>query len=278
MAIDVKNSNIVITGGSSGIGKLIATFFAKKGSQVAVWDLAKESGEQFQAELNKSMSRDGIKFFEVDVTNPEAVKQQAQKTLEWFDGKVDVLINNAGVVSGKSILDLKDSDIMRTMNVNAIAPFWVTRAFLPVMNEQQSGYIVSISSAAGLVGIAKQTDYSASKFAVLGFMEALRAELNKQGSEIKTLVVCPTYISTGMFEGVKPMSPLIPIMKPEYVARRIIKAIIKGEERLILPSIVKIMPAIKVLPVRLQDKVYSAFKINASMDDFVGHTQNGAEK
>ena len=104
-------------------------------------------------------------------------------------------------------LDAADEEIERTFAVNTLALYWVTRAFLPGMIARRSGLVVTISSAAGLVGVAKQTDYSASKFAAVGFAESLRVELAKDDTGVDSVVVCPYYIDTGMFAGVKTKFP-----------------------------------------------------------------------
>jgi all-trans-retinol dehydrogenase (NAD+) len=269
MKFDIRNKNIVITGASSGIGELMTLMFARRGAKVAIWDISGR-GAELSDKINKKYGKDTTFHYIVDVTDRETVRQVAKETLDNFGGRVDVVINNAGIVSGKEILDIPEEKIIKTFEVNSIAPFWVTRAFLGQMLERDTGYIVTVASAAGLVGVAKQTDYSASKFAAVGFMQALRSELRKRKSGVKTLVVCPTYIDTGMFDGVSPMSPLIPIMKKDFVARKIVSGIINGKERLILPRIVGLMPFISGFPLKLADKIYGAFKINDSMDDFKG--------
>ena len=116
-------------------------------------------------------------------------------------GPVDVLVNNAGVISGQLLSELTDEAIERTLAVNTLALFWCTRAFLPAMVERRRGHVVTLASAAGLVGVVRQTDYSASKHAAVGFAESLRFELRRYAPEVHTTLVCPFYINTGMFDG-----------------------------------------------------------------------------
>ena len=128
-------------------------------------------------------------------------------------GKVDILINNAGVVSGRPFLECTDNQLRRTMEVNALAHFWTVKAFLPDMISSNKGHIVTVASAGGIVGSAGLVDYSASKFAAFGFDEALRSELKKQRLNIQTTVVCPYFIKGEMFAGVKTrFSFLLPIL------------------------------------------------------------------
>ena len=133
--------------------------------------------------------------------------------------------------------------------------------------------MVTIASAAGLVGVARQTDYSASKHAAVGFDESLRVELARTAPAIRTTVVCPYYIDTGMFDGVQTRFPkLLPILDPDDVVERIVVAIERGRARLILPPLVRIVPLARVLPPRLADRVMAFFGVNASMDHFHGRS------
>ncbi len=141
-------------------------------------------------------------------------------------GDVDVLVNNAGIVSGRPLLELSDECIERTFAVNTLALFWTTKAFLPAMTARGSGHVVTVASAAGLIGTARETDYAASKFAAVGFNEALRQELRRSACGVRTTVVCPYYVDTGMFKGVKTRFPfLLPVLKEQDVADRVLRAI-----------------------------------------------------
>lgn len=116
-----------------------------------------------------------------------------------------MLILNLGIVSGATLLDIPDEKIIKTMEVNAISNFWTVKSFLPEMMKANHGHVVTISSMAGLMGNHYLTDYSASKFASIGFHEALSIELQMGGYDgINKTLVCPWYIATGMFAGVSP--------------------------------------------------------------------------
>src|SRR5262249_39433723 len=146
-------------------------------------------------------------------------------------------------------------------------------AFLPKMRERNSGHIVTIASAAGLVGTARLTDYCASKFAAVGFDEALRLELARLGVAVRTTVVCPFYVSTGMFAGVKTRFPLVlPILRPEYVGDRIVAAIRADRPRVLLPRFNYLIFPSRLLPVGVFDEVMRFFGISKSMDEFTGRT------
>jgi all-trans-retinol dehydrogenase (NAD+) len=121
------------------------------------------------------------------------------------------------------------------------------------------------------VGVAKQTDYSASKFAAVGFMESLRAELRAVGSSVNALTVCPFYINTGMFDGVQTRFPaLLPILDQDVVAREILDAVSRGRATLVLPWFARTLPLVRMLPIRAFDRVADFFGINKTMDNFRG--------
>ena len=185
---------------------------------------------------------------------------------------MDILINNAGIVSGKPLLELSDDAIRRTFDINTLALFRTTRCFLPGMIRKGSGHIVTIASAGGLIGVPRMTDYSASKFAAVGFDESLRVELKRMGyRDIRTTVVCPYFINTGMFRGVKTRFPfLLPIMEPDDVASQIVGAIEKNKARLIMPPFVLSLFPTRLLPPALFDHVVTFFGINHTMDEFKG--------
>jgi len=133
--------------------------------------------------------------------------------------------------------------------------------------------VVTIASAAGLVGVSRQTDYSASKWAAFGFAESLRAELRKDGSPVSTLVVAPYYIDTGMFSGVRTRFPLLlPILQERDVARRILDAIESGRQQLVMPPLARLTPLLRVLPPAAFDAVTDLLGINATMDEFTGRS------
>lgn len=257
---------MLITGAGSGIGRLMALGAAERGAKaVIIWDL---KPDETAAEI-QAMGVDSVGMV-VDVTDGPGVDASGQDVLARF-GRVDILINNAGIVTGKKFLELTDRDAERTFAVNTLSHYKTTRQFLPGMIERDRGSVVTIASAAGLIGVARQTGYSASKFGAVGFAESLRAELRHEGSNVHTLLVCPYYIDTGMFEGVKTKVPLLlPILKPERVAAQVLDAIEAGNQMKVLPTFARSSMLLKILPVPLQDPVADLFGINSTMDEFTG--------
>lgn len=205
-----------------------------------------------------------------ELTDEKSIGECARRVLSDC-GPIDILINNAGIVSGRPFLETSDKEIVRTFSVNTIAPMRIVRAFLPAMIERDRGHVVNISSAGGIVASARLADYCASKFALFGFDEALRIELRLLRSAVRTTVVCPFYINTGMFAGVKTrFSWLLPILDPGKVAQRVLNAIERDRRRLIMPWFVYAGWATRLLPVAVFDWLADFFGLSRSMDGFQG--------
>ncbi len=264
----VAGRRVLVTGGASGIGKRLVVGAARRGASVAVWDLDGDAAERVADDVRRQGGR--AEAWQVDVTDRAAVHGAAEQVTATMGG-VDVLVNDAGVVSGRPFLELTEAQVRRTFEVNTLAPYWVTGAFLPGMLQRDEGRLVTVASAAGLVGVPRQADYAASKHAAVGFDESLRFELRRAGSAVSTLVVCPFYVDTGMFAGARTRVPwLLPILREDDVARRILDAVESGRGRLALPAVVAVVPALRLLPTRVFDALMDALGVTASMDDFTG--------
>jgi short-subunit dehydrogenase len=267
------SKTILITGGASGIGKLMAEIAARKqASTIILWDINQSALDETVKQLSASASTKIIGD-RVDVSDVEQIRSAAKRAAE-SAGPVDILINNAGIVVGKYFHEHSHEEIERSMAVNASALMHITREFLPAMIERKSGHILNISSAAGMVGNPKMSVYAAGKWAVIGWSESLRLEMKKLRSPVKVTCATPYYISTGMFAGVK-SSAVIPITKPEVAARRIIAAVEHDRLYIRLPRIVYTLQFFKgVLPIRWFDLfVGKLLKVYKTMDEFTGRTQ-----
>lgn len=266
---DLAGRTVVITGAASGIGRRVALLAADRGATVVGWDLSQPGLDRLVSELETRIPGRAYGY-RVNVADKDAVAAAGRTVLDEV-GPVDVVVNNAGVISGALINDLTDEQIQRTFDVNVLALYWVTRAFLPQMMERGRGHVVTIASAAGLLGVVRQTDYSASKHAAVGFDESLRVEMRRYAPGVRTTLVCPFYINTGMFDGATSRIPfLLPILDEQKVAKDIVNAVEKNKRRLVLPTTVGLVPILRALPVPLFDRVMDLLGINKSMDEFAG--------
>ena len=265
---EIYGRNVLITGGASGIGLLMAKKLADRGAKVIIWDIDDSNLEKIAGEIKAKGH--SVAVYQCDVSIRNEVYRVAEVVKGDF-GKVDILINNAGIVSGKSFLECTDEQLEKSMAVNMLAHFWTVRAFLPEMIRAGNGHIVTISSAAGLIGVSRLVDYCTSKFAAFGFDEALRMEMKQEKWNIKTTVVCPYFINSGMFEGVQTrFSCLLPILDIERVAERIVRAIKKDRRRLLMPPLVYSVWLLRYLPAFVFDFITNFLGINAAMHTFRG--------
>lgn len=264
-----KDKIVLVTGGASGIGLLMAKKALLRGArEVVIWDY----NEKNLAAMQETFRNSDLSCMcsKVDVSDPEMVQREAEHILRDL-GHVDILINNAGIVVGKAFHEHTTQDIERTIKVNQLAPMFVTHAFLPSMMERKTGHIVTITSAAGLTPNPGMTAYASSKWGAIGWVESLRVELQTGCPDIKVLNVMPSYIDTGMFKGVTPPR-LVPMLDPDKITDQILNAIEKDKARLMAPTLVKFTNLLKgILPMRAYDHVArNWFNVYSSMKTFKG--------
>jgi len=264
----VEGEIVLITGGGSGIGRLMALKLAKLGAVIVTWDVNTKGNEETVSMIQKI---GGTAFaYTVDITNRQKIYAAAEEVKQDV-GTVSILINNAGIVSGSALLNTPDEKIIRTFDVNVLAHFWTIKSFMPDMILNKKGHIVNVASLAGHSGMSKLVDYCSSKFAAVGIDDALKVELKVQGHDeyIKTTVVCPYYISTGMFAGVQ--SKIIPILEPDHVAESAVQGIITNKPQVIVPWWCAFLITAKtMLPLNGFMYLSKVFGFNSSMDDFQG--------
>lgn len=271
----LANKRVLVTGAGSGMGRRIAVSAGRIGADVVLWDIDRDGLDQTLADMQSAFRLPHA--YVLSVADRKAVRETA-KEVEREVGPIDVVVSSAGVVSGETLVDLSEEKIERTFAVNTLALYWVAKAFLPGMIARNSGHLVTIASASGLIGVAKLSDYSASKWAAIAFDESLRAELAQSAPGVRTTVVCPYYVNTGMFTGVKSRFPwLLPILEEEYVVDRILHAVERNRRRLYLPWIVGTLPLMRVLPVPVFDRLANFLGVNVSMSKFVGRKQGSAD-
>ncbi|XP_071950676.1 estradiol 17-beta-dehydrogenase 11-like [Antedon mediterranea] len=267
---NVAGETVLITGAGQGMGRLYALHFAKLGAKVVLWDINKEGNEKTESEV-KEMGGDAYAVT-VDVRRKEQV-YDAAKVVKSEVGKVDILINNAGVFSGESICKLTDEQIVRTFEVNTLSHFWTIRAFLPDMLEDDYGHIVTVSSLAGKFGtIPRLTDYCASKYAAVGLTECLDCELRSTGNTgVKTTLICPFFIDTGFIHGIT-IKHGDDILKKEEVANLVVDAILREKRECMIPFNWNLKAVLKtLLPFQAQNVLEKFFAINVRSQSAFRH-------
>ena len=204
---------VLITGAGrpQGIGYNLALAFLQQGCLVVLWDINAKDLKQAQTTLSLATQHNHpttttstlprITIQTVDVSDATEVRTAAG-VLRAKGLLPSILVNNAGIVRGKSLTQLTPHDLHSTFNVNAIAHFHTLSAFLPQFMSTNDGLVITMSSMMGMMGGAGLADYCASKWSLIGMDESLRMELRRNGSTgVRTLVVCPYMVKTGMFRG-----------------------------------------------------------------------------
>ena len=238
----LRNKIAYVVGGSSGIGLASAKLLFKKGAVVTIFSRDAERLAQAAGEIAGQVNAGGrtASWMQLDIADRSAVKQVMRKAVERH-GVPDILINCAGRAYPRRFEDVDFQQFDETMQINMYGIWHVTRQLVPLM-KVRGGHIVNVSSAAGFVGVYGYTDYCASKFAVVGFSEALRSELKPFG--IRVAVLCPSDTDTpalAVENRTKPaetraISKNAGLLQPEDVARALVRGIRKNQA-VIVPGV-----------------------------------------
>jgi len=225
----LKNKTILITGGASGIGKIMSRLSLERKAKVIIWDINTQNIENTLKELNPLGD---ISSYIVDISDLSQIENKAE-LLKKEHGNIDVLINNAGIVVGKYFHEHNTTEIEKTFSINSTAPMHICNQFLKNMMEENTGHICNIASSASLVANPKMSVYAASKWAIFAWSDSLRLEMKQLQKNIQVTTILPYYINTGMFDGVQSR---IPILDAEAAALSIIKAIEKNKKIITIPG------------------------------------------
>ena len=185
--MNIKGAKILVTGGSSGIGKTTAKLLIDKGATVVITGRDKEKLETVAQEI-------GATALHFDISELDSIPSKAKETLGLLGGGIDVLINNAGIGSFPVLGEITEDDLLKVYNTNVFGLALLTQAFLPTFKAQQSGTIINIGSTAALKGFARGSVYAASKFAVRGMTQSWQQELRKDN--IRVCLVNPSEVTT----------------------------------------------------------------------------------
>ncbi len=189
----LKDKVAIITGGANGIGKETAIRFAQEGASIAIWDVNEQKGLETVSELQAMGTR--AEFYKVNAVELQSVESAAAAVIEDFN-KIDILINNAGITRDASLIKMTEEQFDMVIDVNLKGVYNCTKAVAPFMMERQYGRIVSAASVVGLYGNFGQTNYVATKAAVIGMTKVWARELGRKG--ITCNAVAPGFIATEM--------------------------------------------------------------------------------
>lgn len=262
------NQVVLITGGGSGIGRIMGEMALKKGaSMLIIWDINQKNIDDT---VNAHSAFGKVKGYKVDVSDNACV-EQSYELVKKECGNVDILIQCAGIVTSNNTFDKNTiSEIDRTIKINTIAPMYVAHAMLSDMLARDHGHICNIASAAGTLSNPKMSIYAASKWAVIGWSDSVRIELYRAKSNVHFTTIAPYYINTGMFDGVN--SKIFPILDPTKTSKKIIKAIEKDKYFKGIPFSFHFIRFWQgVLPVKVLDWFFGdVCGIYHTMDHFTG--------
>ena len=257
----MENKVVIITGASSGIGAATALRLARDGMRLTLAARRVERLEQVAKEV-QALGGEAL-VVQVDVCNQDDIQHMLQATLERW-GRIDVLINNAGVGNEARLTKFPPGEIHRRIHTNLIAVIECTQAVLPTMLSQKAGHIINVASIAGLIATPGSAVYCAGKFGVVGFSDALHRDL--LGTGVHVSAFCPGFTPTEISpilrahaDG-KPDAPYVPGLMPvEYVAEQLARLIRHPRRQVVIPKSWRILVFLAFLFPRLVDWLSPVF-------------------
>jgi short-subunit dehydrogenase len=251
----ISGSRMLISGASQGIGRALVVAAAARGAKVLA---VARSGELLRELAEQLRAQGGIvETLAADITNPQDRQRMVEAARDHFGG-LDILVNNAGIGATGHFLEAAPERLRKIMEVNFFGVTEMVRVFLPLLHAGERPAIVNISSIAGKRAIPARSEYSASKFAVHGFSEALRAELAKDGVDV--LIICPGLTDTNFSKNMLEQKARMPVdhlrgMKPEKVAAIAVRAIESGRHEVYLTLQGKLLVFVSRFFPRLADRI-----------------------
>ncbi|KAI3328927.1 NAD(P)-binding protein [Xylariaceae sp. AK1471] len=238
---DWPNEIAVVTGGAGGIGGHVVKLLAERGLRVVVLDIQPMTFE----------AGPKVYYFKCDITSAASLAEVA-KNIRSQVGEPTILVNNAGVARGKTILETSEKDLRFTFEVNTFAHYNTVKEFLPFMINKNHGMVVTVASYAAWLAVPNMVDYSMSKSAAHSFHEGLSAELKTRynAPKVRTIIINQGYTKTPLFTGYHNDSPfLVPALEPESVADAICRQIFTGRSgQVITPTFGSILQLLQAMP------------------------------
>lgn len=257
--LDLRDRVVLITGASRGIGRATALEFARAGARVALTARSSEALATLRSEIEALGGR--ALALPADLRHPEQVRAMVAAIVATW-GQIDVLVNNAGATYRRSIGEMTEEEIQEVVGTNLLGSLWCIREALPHLAARGDGHIVNVSSILGKRGVPGQAVYSASKFALQGLSEALRAELASAG--VTVTAFCPSSTRTEMNQSISQGDPAFQqwirntfMFSPEDVARRIVRATRRRQREVVLSVPAKLVVLLNTLVPRLLDVLFA---------------------
>jgi all-trans-retinol dehydrogenase (NAD+) len=262
---NLRGKRVLVTGGARGMGYAIADHFAAEGAEVILTDVDEKALEEAKERLSRTGAR--AHAYPLDVTSIQQIAA-VHETVRGEVGTIDVLVNNAGIVAGGPFLEVPVEKHLAVIRVNTEGMLAMTHEFLPDLIDGPEGHIVNLASISGFAALPYAASYASSTWGAVGFSESIKLELKKTGiKHVGVTTVCPGYVTTGMFEGVK--APLFaPFLTAEKVAREVLAAVKENKGMVFEPLLFKLAP---FLPLHLSRIVGEVIRGTETMQTWRGH-------
>ncbi|KAJ2898520.1 hypothetical protein IWW38_001360 [Coemansia aciculifera] len=258
---------VVVTGGSNGIGLELVKRLLRAGARVAILDV-------HPFPIDDARYSDQWRYYNCDITKLDVVKATADQIRNEL-GDATMLVNNAGVVVGKLLLDMTDAEVDKVINVNLTSHYHLIRQFLPAMLRAKRGHIVSLGSIASLAGAPQSSTYCASKAGVKLLNDTMLYEISHRygANDIQFTIAYPGVVNTGLFRGTDLGQFLWPTLRPDSIARPLFDALNSGKsQEIFLPMSGNILRIINIFPLAMRLPLQNILgRANDSMSKFAGH-------
>ena len=242
--MDYQDRVAIVTGASSGIGRQVAVDMARRGVRTIAIARRREKLEETLREM-RSSSRAECEILVADVASVETARRAAEVARSRW-GRIDFLVNNAGISKRKHILSVTPEEAEETIRINLLGPIFMILAVLPAMVERKEGYVVNVSSIAGKLGNPRESIYSASKFGLAGLSETLYFDLHRRG--VHTILVNPGPIATEIWDKIEsPAAYRGKFYPPSDVSKAIFEAIEHRRHEVTVPRIMGVVPMVKAI-------------------------------
>ena len=246
------NAIAVVTGATGGIGRTTALAFASHGASLALLSRNRDRLNSLADEIREKYHRESL-ILSVDVRSSSEIQAGIERVVDRH-GRIDYLVNSAGIIAYKPFLELSHEEFHEMMAVNYFGTVACIRAVLPAMLRQGTGHVVNIASTAGRRGFPMETGYCGSKFAVMGFSEALRMELHGTGVGIS--VISPGIVDTSMarnFLNLPGIRQEVQPLSPDQIASWVLKVITEKRPEVILPFSTRMVIRLNSMAPRIAD-------------------------